>query len=115
MTLTELLREHSPHVARLALRVRDVIRATLPDAEERVYPGWHGIGYRDPTAGYVCAIFPKTERVEVGFERGADLPDPNRLLVRGGKQVRYMVISELDETLEKDLQELIETAVFASR
>jgi hypothetical protein len=113
VTVSELLAEHTPYVAGIACRLREVVKETLPEVEERVYLGWHGIGYHHPAAGYVCAIFPKSNRVELAFERGSALPDPKGLLVRGGKRVRYAVLTRLDDALEEDLKDLIEAAALA--
>ena len=111
VTAAALLREHTPEVVKLVDHLRTAIRETLPDSEERVYPGWHGIGYHDPRVGYVCAIFPKAEHVDLAFEQGALLPDPDGLLARGGKKVRYVEITELNEALEGELRALIEAAI----
>ncbi len=57
-----------------------MIRETLPHAEEKVLPVWHGIGYVDQQAGYACGLFPKSDCVEIGFEHGWDVPDPDETL-----------------------------------
>jgi hypothetical protein len=38
----------------------------------------------------VAAIFPSANSVSVGFEHGADLPDPHGLLRGTGKRLRYL-------------------------
>lgn len=90
MTVTELLAEHSDEIAELARRLRATIRAAVPDLAERVYEGWHGIGFHHDTRGYVFAIFPLDDEVRVGFEHGAELPDPHGLLTGTGRRVRYL-------------------------
>ncbi|MDQ3932349.1 MAG: DUF1801 domain-containing protein [Actinomycetota bacterium] len=70
MTLEDIVNEHPAEVQRLIRRLRKLIRDALSAAEERVYPVWHGIGYVDRDAGYVCGLFPKRDYVEVGFEYG---------------------------------------------
>ena len=69
------------------------MKATIPAAEERVYPGWRGFGYHHPVAGFFCGIFPSRKWVALGFENGVLLPDPDGRLVAGGtssKKVRYL-------------------------
>jgi hypothetical protein len=61
-----------------------------PQLQERARPGWHSLNYRDPAAGFVCALFPTADRVQLVFERGAELPDPERLLTGSGRRVRVL-------------------------
>lgn len=90
VTVEDILERHTPEVRELALALRDIVRATVPTAEERGYGGWHAIGYTHPQAGYFGAIFPHDEVVRFCFEFGVHLDDPRGLLVGDGKQVRFM-------------------------
>jgi hypothetical protein len=84
----------------LAVRTRDAVLAADPDLSERLYPGWRGVGYRHPEAGYVCGIFPQPDgEVRLLFEHGAALPDPDGVLQGSGTQTRYVVVGELDPEL----------------
>jgi hypothetical protein len=83
----------------------------MPDAGEKVYLGWRGIGFHHPTAGYLCAIFPSQEDVKIGFEHGNLLHDPDHLLAGTGKQVRYLTVSAWDPTLPEVLSGLIDQAI----
>lgn len=85
-----ILTAHTPHVRALAERLRALVRDAMPDAREVAYPGWHAIGYRHPTSGYVCGIFPLRDRVRLVFEHGVELPDPLGVLRGDGTQVRYV-------------------------
>lgn len=111
MTPAELLAEHTPEVAALTDDLRRVVRAALPEATERVYSGWHGFGFLDPDAGYVCGIFPIADRVKLGFEHGAALPDPDGLFTSGGSQVRYVELRPGDEIEVAAITDLIADAV----
>jgi hypothetical protein len=85
-----LLDDHTDAVAATVRRLRAVVRTAHPRFVERVRPGWHSINYHDPVAGFVCAIFPATERVQLVLEHGARLPDPEARLSGDGKQVRTL-------------------------
>jgi hypothetical protein len=75
------------------VRTRDAVLAADPDLSERLYPGWRGVGYRHPEAGYICGIFPQPDgEVRLLFEHGAAMPDPERLLEGAGTQTRYLVV-----------------------
>lgn len=107
MTPEELFGEHIEPVAELAETLRRIVKAALPDAEERVYLGWHGLGYVDPEAGYVCGIFPRKDEVKLGFEHGYALDHP--LLTERGSRVAYAVFRPGAE-FGSELADLIRTA-----
>jgi hypothetical protein len=86
----ELLTDHSDAVIATAQRLRAVVLEAHPQLVERARPGWHSINYHDPAAGFVCAIFPAAERVQLVFEHGARLPDPEARLSGTGRQVRTL-------------------------
>ncbi len=103
ITPEAILEDHDVFIQALVQRLRQLIKHTAPQAVEKAYPGWHGIGYRHPKAGYFCCIFPLDDRVRLAIEYGALLADPERLLTRpptSSKQVRY-----LEFRTEHDLRE----------
>lgn len=111
MTPETLLAECSPEVRAVVEALRAVVRDALPDARERAYPGWRGIGYRDPDAGYVCGIFPQADHTRLLFEHGARLPDPQGLLEGEGVQTRYVVVRPGEAVPEAGLRRLVMAAL----
>ncbi len=111
MTIDDLLAEHTPDVAELTLALRDGIRAGHPELSERVYAGWHGIGFHHPEAGYVCALFPGGHAVRLGFEHGHLLADTDGLFDGGGTQVRYVTLTEWRPDPMEPLTELVDEAI----
>jgi hypothetical protein len=93
----ELLTEHTDAVAATAQRLRTVLLDAHPQLEERVRRGWHSLNYRDPEAGFVCALFPTADRVQLVFEHGARLPDPERRLSGTGRQVRSLELTDAED------------------
>jgi hypothetical protein len=93
----DLLSEHPEAVVATAQRLRTVLLEAHPQLEERVRRGWHSINYRDPVAGFVCAVFPTADRVQLVFEHGARLPDPEGRLSGTGKQVRTLDLTAPEE------------------
>ncbi len=86
----DLFAAHADAVADTARRLRAVILDAHPQLGERVRAGWHSMNYHDPAAGFVCGIFPLADRVQLVFERGAQLPDPDGLLSGSGRTVRTL-------------------------
>ncbi|WP_369135851.1 DUF1801 domain-containing protein [Modestobacter sp. I12A-02662] len=100
-----LLAEHSDEVAALTRRARAVLLDGHPELRERVRRGWHSINYAHPDAGFVCALFPLAGHVQLVFERGVLLPDPERRLVGTGRTVRSL---ELSDATDADLEVVVE-------
>ncbi len=107
----DYLRHDYPAQAELALWARDVLLAAEPDLEQRVYRGWQGVGFHDADAGYVCALFPRTEGLMLSFEHGASLPDPEGLLTGDGDQVRALRVTGTDDNTKRQIEELLEQAI----
>ncbi|MGE0687262.1 MAG: DUF1801 domain-containing protein [Dehalococcoidia bacterium] len=95
----------------MANHLRRVVMAAAPEATEHGYPGWRGIGYRHPVAGYFCGIFPLTTGVKLFFEYGRQLADPAHLLQGEGSQTRYVPLREIDAIVEEQIASLVEAAV----
>jgi hypothetical protein len=110
-SVEDILADHSPPVRLLVERLREIIRQTVPEATESAHPVWHSISYRHPQGGYFCGIFPFQERVDLAFEFGVLLPDPERLLVGNGKQVRYLRFNNVREMHEEALKALLLAAI----
>ncbi|SRR6266540_5743604 len=77
-------------IAELTRELRDTILSARPELSERAYKGWPGLAFHHPVRGYIGALFPRDGGVIMGFERGADLPDPHGLLEGAGRRVRYL-------------------------
>jgi hypothetical protein len=110
-TPEEILDAHTRPIRELAGSLRKLIKATVPEAEERAYPGWHGIGYRHPEVGYFAAIFPERDLVKLGLEHGVELPDPQGLLRGEGKRVRYVILSEAKAVPKAAIRALLQAAI----
>ena len=109
---------HSPEVERWFLtqppglgdraeRWFNALRACGEDVRELLHDGW-------PTACVEDAAFAYTSvhaaHVNLGFYRGAELPDPPGLLYGGGKRMRHVKLMPGDEIDEDALKTLIEAA-----
>ena len=110
-TVEMLLRDYPPPIREIANRLREVIGTAAPDANEKANRGWRSINYRDPQLGYFCGIFPFTAHVDLMFEFGVLLPDPDRLLNGDKKQVRYVRVNRADDIPEQPLAGLIAAAL----
>lgn len=80
-------------VAALALALREMVLAEAPDAVEKMYRNhptaiWFGFGPK--TNDMLLYIATATSHVNLGFCRGANLPDPEHVLKGEGKIMRHI-------------------------
>lgn len=106
-----ILGEFYPEVRQLAEIIRNFILQVVPQADEKAYPTWRGIGYRHPEMGYFCGIFPQEDGIRLGFEFGVLLPDPLGLLEGNGKQVRYVHLETGGDIPWQAIHDLLEAAI----
>ncbi len=107
----DLLADHTDDVVRTAQRLRDVLLEAHPELTERARPGWHSINYAHPGAGFVCALFPYADRVDLVFEHGARLPDPDGRLTGTTRQVRTLRVPAGTEVEPEVVVEFLDAAV----
>ena len=109
--LDDLLSAYPENVQEVALGIRELILAAVPDANEmvdapaRVVGYGHGDGYK----GMICTIILSKQGVKLGIVGGASLPDPNGLMEGAGKKHRYVVLNAPADLKKKGIAELIRT------
>ncbi len=117
-TLLSYLASYDPHVSRLALAVRETVLEEAPEAIESISKGYAvAIGFSftgKPLKDGFCHIATYRSYVNLGFNRGALLPDPNGVLTGTGKLIRHITIrneNDLNRPLvRRYLQAAIEQA-----
>jgi hypothetical protein len=93
-TVDSVVDGHAPHVREIVERLRAIICEAVPEAAESANPVWHSLSYKHPESGYFCGIFLLADRVDVAFEFGVLLPDPEGVLKGKSKQVRYLRLQD---------------------
>jgi hypothetical protein len=91
--LLGFLEAYDPHIADLALALREVILEEAPDASESVYQVYTvaiWFGFSGKMKDMFCYIATNAAHVNLGFPRGAALPDLNRVLEGDGKTMRHI-------------------------
>jgi hypothetical protein len=90
------LESYPPGIRRAINRLRAVVKQAVPDAIERVRPGWRLIGYDIPVGKrtrYFAFVWPEPEHAHMGWEYGIWMDDPDHIL-RGAhlklRKVRYV-------------------------
>ena len=112
MTPEELLARCDDRMRPVAEALRLVVCATLPDAIERVRPGWGLIGYDVPNGrrtAYCCFVWAEPEHVHLGFEHGVLMRDQRGILQGRGvtKRVRWLTFTMVRGTDTASVRALI--------
>ncbi len=108
------LASYPPEQRAVAEFLRRLITRLVPDAIERLRPGWRLIGYDIPIGGpagrsvYFAFVAPEVEHVHLGFEYGMVMDDVDRVLVGNNlKRVRYVTLRQGTEVSEPVLARLV--------
>jgi hypothetical protein len=113
--LLSYLASYDPHVSRLALALRDVVLDEAPDAVESISKGYAvAIGFSftgKPLKDGFCHIATYTTHVNLGFNRGALLPDPNKVLAGNGKMIRHITIHDESDLERPYLRRYLQAAI----
>jgi hypothetical protein len=110
------LASYPPPIVALGQRLRWVVKRAVPDAIERVRPGWRVIGYDLPSrrSGLFFAwVFPELEHVHLGFPHGTLMDDARGELKGEGvtKKARWLTYAPGDTIDEHQALRLVEEAV----
>jgi hypothetical protein len=96
--LRTLIAKVAPESLRLIAATRRSLRKRLPTAHEVVYEyrGFFVISYSPNERGYdgVLAIRATEQNVRLYFNRGKELPDPEKLLQGSASQVRWIGLQD---------------------
>lgn len=101
------MREHPGELSAIARRWFDVLRNCGDDVRELMHDGHPTACVGEAAFAYVNAF---RAHVNVGFFRGAELADPDHLLVGTGKLMRHVKIMPETEFDSAALVKLIKTA-----
>ncbi|HEY2916983.1 MAG TPA: DUF1801 domain-containing protein [Candidatus Limnocylindrales bacterium] len=115
MPVEVFLDGYSPAHRAIANRLRSIIKATIPEATERVRVGWRVVGFDlrvGRRSGFFAWVFPEREHVHLGFPQGVLLADPTGRLEGDGitKRARWLTYTSLDDIDEAEAIELIRAA-----
>lgn len=110
-SVEDLLNAYPPPIQGVVGKLREVILKAVPGVQEKANRGWHSISYRDAQVGYFCGLFPFEDHVDLIFEFGVLLPDPNGILQGDAKQVRYLRFHGPEEINQGEIEPLLIAAL----
>src|SRR5690349_11581824 len=112
-----ILAKYDGPIATLGQATRDFLRNNLPGVREEAdaAAGLIGYGFGPGYKGSICTIIPSKKEIKVGFNKGAELPDPDGLLEGTGKVHKYVVIRSAQDLRKPALRSLLNLAAEACR
>ena len=96
----ELLESCDPGGAHLALELRELVLSEAPEAEEVLYSVYaQVIVFKLPgcAGDAFSSVLAYSRHVNLGFYRGAQLPDPHRLIKGTGKKFRHLRFNSAED------------------
>jgi hypothetical protein len=112
--LIGFLEAYDPHIANLALALREIILEEVPDASESVYRTYTvaiWFGFTGKMKDMFCYIATNAKHINLGFPRGSTLPDPNKVLEGDGKALRHMKLRTLQDVERPLVRRYIRAAI----
>ena len=109
----QFLSNYSEEVFANSLKLRTVLLKQLPDIIEQLDEPAKMIAYcyGQKYVDLICVIIPSKKGLKLGFNRGIELPDPDKLLQGSGKISRYVVIENEKQIQSAALKKLIKEAL----
>ncbi len=113
--LRSFIDKFAPKDQKLIRAIRSAVRKRLPTATELVWDNYNFfvIGY-SPTerpSDSIFSIAARANGVSFFFLHGAKLPDPKKLLLGSGKQVRFIRLESADALADPDVEALISAQI----
>lgn len=109
----QAIQSFSDEIKKITRQTRKLIYKVLPEVVEVVWirqknTGF-GTGLKKKTEHF-CWVMPATKHVNLGFNYGAELPDPKNLLEGTGKLFRHYKVKSVEDLSNPDLIKLLKYA-----
>jgi hypothetical protein len=113
--LETLLAEYDPAIRKLALALRSLVVEEAPTATEIVYDAGYAVSiifsFTERWQDGFCMVVVYTKHVNLGFHRGAELPDPDKRLQGTGKLVRHLKVKREADPQMPHLRDFLRRAL----
>lgn len=114
--LMKFLKPFPPEVRAIALWLREFVWDLYPGSNELIYDNYNALAFGwSPTdrVGHIfcsIAVGRTTRNVHFGFYWGSELSDPKKILLGGGKQYRYILVTSEKEFPKPYMKKLLKEA-----
>ncbi len=113
--LIKFLKPYDPAVRKLALGLRALVLEELAPCYENIYDAYSavamGYGPTDRMRDGICHIAVYSSHVNLGFNFGATLADPDGILEGSGNQIRHVTINTQGDLTRPELRSYLRPPV----
>jgi len=117
--LHQFLAPYGPAIAALFLATRAALLEAAPQATELIYDAYNTVSiaytFGDKLKDAFCHVAAYSTYVNLGFNRGAALADPDGLLVGSGTSIRHIRIVAARDVKRPAVQRLLRAAIEQGR
>jgi len=113
-TFEEAIAASNAEAQQIARGLRELIVDVYAEVVEVPWPKQKVTGYGvgpKKMSEHFCYIGAHSKHVNLGFNFGADLPDPDQMLEGTGKKFRHVKVLDMQTLEQSALRSLIESAV----
>jgi hypothetical protein len=111
----QFLSAYEPRITKLALAVRKLVLSEAPGSTELLYDAYNavaaGYSFTGRPSDHFIHIASYAGWVNIGFNHGADLPDPHRILQGAGRQVRHIRIAREEDLDAPAVRHFVKAAI----
>jgi hypothetical protein len=117
--LLKFLSAYDPKIVDLALSLRQLVLTEIPTASESIYDAYEAVSIGFSETGRLkegfCHIAVYANHVNLGLNRGTELPDPKKLLQGTGRFTRHITFREKSEMKRPYVRRFIRLARMNSK
>ena len=117
--LRQFLKPYDLGVVAIATAARSVLFEEAPAAMELIYDAYNavamGYSFTGRPSDAFCHVAVYSQWVNLGFNRGSELPDPEGLLVGSGRLVRHLRMQSLSNLERPFVRSFVRAAIAAAK
>lgn len=117
--LRKFLKPYDRAVQKLALDLRKIVIDELAPCHENIYDAYSavaiGYGSTERFSDGICHIAVYSQHVNLGFNQGAFLADPQGALHGSGKRIRHLTIKTQDDLAWPEIRHFLKLALKLSQ
>ena len=97
-----------------ALWLRDFVWDMYPDSNELIYDNYNALAFgfslTDTAGAAFCSIAVFSKHINFGFNRGAEIADPEKILIGNGSLYRYIKVTDSKDFPQEAIKKLLQLA-----
>ena len=113
--LLHFLEAYPSGITHLVLELRRLVLTAAPTANELVYDAYNAVAiaytFTSSFRTGFCHIAAYAQHVNLGFNQGAQLPDPDRVLQGTGKSIRHLKVKTAADLESPHLRHFLSLAL----